>query len=106
METEIKKIQQQFKTKLFTGDYKITSKSEHVFIIEIENKMFNIWMGNINIPNTRTHYDSFYNFLDLEFTTKEKIRLHEILAPIYSDYITTELIKKKKAELKKLEELC
>lgn len=106
METEIKKIQQQFKTKLFAGDYKITFKSEFVFEIEIETKRFNIWMGNMNIPNSRNHYDSNYNFLDLEFTTKEKIRLHKILAPIYSDYITTELIKQKKAELKKLEELC
>lgn len=106
METEIKKIQQQFKTKLFAGDYKITSKSEFVFEIEIETKRFNIWMGNMNIPNSRNHYDSNYNFLDLEFTTEEKIRLHKILAPIYSDYITTELIKQKKAELKKLEKLC
>ena len=106
MKEKIKEVQDYFKKKLLSGQFKVTEISEHLLHITIDgNYTFCIWVGNPNLPNTRDQHstDCDNNFIHLNLNQKERITLHSRTKKIVSKYRKDVLVKEKRNKIKKLE---
>lgn len=104
METQIKKVQDYFKTKLLSNDFEITEFTQYLVTVLVDNEYkFTIWIGNTNIPETTKLYDGSYNFMSIPFTGDESKTLSKIIMPRYLKYKQDTLIKQKREELERLE---
>ncbi len=105
MKKQIKKVQDYFKSKLLSFDFRIKRVDEHTMLIIIDSEYeFTIWIGNINIPSTRKLYRNEFNVIYFELTDDEAKSLHEYLMPVIKEFRKNTLLDKKRKELKKLEE--
>ena len=104
MKQKIKEVQEYFISKILSGGFDIIKKDEYTFSLQIDKKYnFEIWMANLP-TNRKPKNIHDNNFMDLEFTDKQAIKLDSILSPIYKIWATGLLIEKKRNELKELEE--
>ncbi|NMA74467.1 MAG: hypothetical protein GX963_09980 [Bacteroidales bacterium] len=85
MEKTIKKVQDYFKNKIVSGDYRVVNKTKYAALLLIDNKYhFVIWIANgvfglknigdeVIFKNNRSPFNvTIYNFIHLSFTDKEK----------------------------------
>ena len=99
---QIKQVQDYFKSKLLTGDFEITGRSQCVFTLSIDGCTFHLWTGNYDIPETRGLYSGAYNFIDIPLTQKERIKLHSVLRKDILDYENGYLLEQKRKLFEKL----
>ncbi|MDD4515683.1 hypothetical protein [Massilibacteroides sp.] len=104
MKDKITEIENYFKNKLLSGEFKIISINEYTLELIIDCEYtFNIWIGNYNIPETRKIYKSMISFMNIELTDTQAKKLHYILSPEIRKYKNEILLEQKKKELEKLQ---
>ncbi len=101
MNEKIKEVQQYFKSKILNHQFSILDTTEFVLKIEIDKQyVFNIWVGNFDIPHLRYIYEG--SFMMLEFNKKESIKIHSILKENYTAFQKDVLFETKKQKFEKL----
>jgi len=104
MKTKIAEVQDYFKDKILSGDFKITEVGEYVIKITVDDEYrFSLWIGNWDIKDNMKCYDGYYNFMMIPFTQEESIQLKNRLTPEVSNYRRNVLLVEKRKELEKLE---
>lgn len=96
-----------FKSKVLAGEYEVTEVTEHSIIIKIDNKYeFDMWVSEN--PEFFRFTDIFYTSLNVneyfEFTEKEKIVCHSVMAPRLEDFRKQVLKAQKIEQIKKLQQ--
>ena len=103
MEQKIKEVQDYFKLKILNSQFTITNKTEHTWILEIDDKYtFEVWMLNGAAQRKPSHVHG-NTFMELWFTDAEGRELDVILSPLYKRWIKETLLEKKRQELEELE---
>lgn len=101
MEELIKQVQEYFKEKLLSGDFKIVKVDEYREWIQIDEKYnFCIWMRNN--AKFRRIYESEYNFMHIDLNDEERATLAFLVDKGYADYIKNEAIQKKLEEIERM----
>lgn len=100
MEEKINEVENYFKNKLLNGEYEVVKQTEHVLTVSIDNLyIFNIWIANMQYPESRDLYSGAYNYMHFELTKKEKTKLHNMLKDEVIRYNKDILLAKKLEEL-------
>ena len=103
MKTKIKEVQEYFKNKLISGDFKIDEVDQYVLKVTIDDEYkFSLWIGNWQFNTTRL-YDGYYNFIMFDLTEEEGIKLKNIISPEVESFWKNVLIERKRKELAELE---
>lgn len=98
MESKIKEVQDYFKTKILTGDFKVKETGRSTLAVEVDEKYpFEFLLGEF----PAIQYNGSENFIMLGFTRKND--LNKVLMPIYNKFISEVLLKQKREELAMLE---
>jgi uncharacterized protein YaiE (UPF0345 family) len=101
MEQAIKEVQKYFINKILSGEFEITKKGECTFTVLVDGKYsFCIWMANQ--PQNRRLYEGELNFIWVEFTQKQRLKLHSVLRKHYNEYMKNTVMQNKMAELERL----
>lgn len=80
MEAKIKEVQKYFRDQILAGNFKLVEYSGYVIILRVDEIYdFYIWIGNIELPNTRYQYRSEFSFMNLDFSDDDILRLHYLL---------------------------
>lgn len=105
MKEKIEEVQGYFRNKILTGEFSTEEITEYVMTIKVDGEyVFNLWIGNItDINDSVKLYQSQFNFMDVEFSTEERISIREMINPVVKSFRQTELLEKKRAELAELE---
>lgn len=104
MRTKIKEVNDYFKGKILSKDFSIVKVEEYIMEILIDNEYkFVIWIGNINIPESRKCYSSALSFMDVDFKEEESFKLNELLQPEIIKFRKEVLINRKREELEQLQ---
>lgn len=105
MRKKIKEVQDYFKNKLLSGQFKVVKITEHVLSVTVDEFPFFIWVGNHDIPNARDLYScpGEANFINIELNQKERLKLHSKTKKIVSEYLKGGLLRDKQKRLKALE---
>jgi hypothetical protein len=102
MENTIKEVQNYFKGKLLSGDFKIVKITEHTLLLRIDLMYdFTIWIGNDDIPNSRDLYDP--SFIKLDLIQKERHKLHSILRKPVKEFKEKIIFLQKRKQFLKLQ---
>jgi uncharacterized protein YaiE (UPF0345 family) len=101
MEQAIKEVQKYFTNKLLSGEFEVTKRGECTFTVMVDGKYsFCIWMANQ--PNNRRLYEGEASFISLDFTQKQRLKLHSVLRKHYNDYMKNIVMQNKMDELERL----
>ena len=87
MKTQIKKVQDYFKSKMLSKDFEILNVGEYTLELLIDSEYkFTIWTGNLDIPESRRLYSGDLSFMDVNMTDKEAIKFNELLLPTINKF--------------------
>ena len=101
MEKKIKEIQDYFRAKMLSGDFKITSIDEHTLDLIIDEKYkFVIWVSNSY--QYRKLYENAVRFIDVPFTVTQSKKFDSILKPHTDKFRNDILMVEKKKQLEQL----
>ena len=103
METKIKEVQDYFKNKLLSGDFKIIKQDQYSVTVEVDSKYnFELWTANMyTVDGSIKLYEGSFNFINVEFNSVESCSIKRYLIKPVANYKKM-LIEKKKAELNNL----
>ena len=85
IEQKIQDVKDYFKNKILSGDFSFKINSKYTIEIIIDDKYsFIIWIGNLDIPETRKIHDSGISFINIDFTNEESRELDFLIKKIIS----------------------
>ena len=82
MNEKINEVRDYFKSKLLAGDFEIVKIGTHELELKIDGMyLFNIWIGNLDVPSSRNQYNGCYlrNFMELSLSEDECILIDIIV---------------------------
>ncbi len=104
MKTKIKEVQNYFKRKMLSGEFVIADVEEYSIDLLIDDEYkFIIWIGNVNIPETRKLHSGRLSFIAIELSDDEAIKLNEILLPAINKFRKQTLLEQKRREFERLQ---
>lgn len=104
MKKQIKKVQDYFKSKILSNDFEILNVEEYTLELMIDSEYkFIIWIGNIEIPESRKPYSGKLSFMDVNLTDEEAIKFNELLLPVIKKFRKETLLEQKRKELERLQ---
>jgi len=103
MKEQIKQVQDYFKNKMLSNDFEITEIEEYRIELLIDHEYnFTIWIGNVNIPESRKLYKGKLSFMDIEMSDEDAIKMNDILLPAINKFRKEILLSEKMKEIGQL----
>ncbi len=104
MKQKIKEVHDYFKNKLLENDCEIIEMKEHTCKVSIDKEYnFTIWTGNFTYPDHCKLYSGSYNFIHINFSSKESKKLHSNFKSRVNKFKKETLLKEKQKEVETLQ---
>ena len=101
---KIKDVKYYFKNKILNGDFVVTKIESHALTLLIEKEYrFDIWIGNFDIPNSIDFYNGGCNFIAIDTTQKERLKIRSRIKSHVIDFRNGQAKIEKEKEILRLQ---